>query len=46
VFVHHVEMHEFWLWGDFKSLKIFVKKSLKDCENWCKKFEKNDESLN
>jgi hypothetical protein len=22
-------MHEFWLWCDFKSLKIFVKKSLK-----------------
>jgi hypothetical protein len=29
VFEHHVEMHEFWLWYDFKSLKIFMKKSLK-----------------
>jgi hypothetical protein len=33
-------MHEFWLWCDFKSLKIFVKKSLKiivkKCENLCK----------
>jgi hypothetical protein len=29
VFVHHVEMHEFWLWCDFKSLKKIVKKSLK-----------------
>jgi hypothetical protein len=26
VVVHHVEMHEFWLWCGFKSLKIFVKK--------------------
>jgi hypothetical protein len=28
--VHHVEMQEFWLWCDFKSLKkkIFVKKTL------------------
>jgi hypothetical protein len=30
VFVHHVEMHEFLLWYDFKSLKkIFVEKSQK-----------------
>jgi hypothetical protein len=35
-------MHEFWLWCGFKSLKIFVKKSLKIivkkrvCENLCK----------
>jgi hypothetical protein len=26
VFVHHVEMHEFWLWCGFKSFKIVVKK--------------------
>jgi hypothetical protein len=32
VFVHHVEMHEFWLWGGFKSLKIVVKKVGKFCE--------------
>jgi hypothetical protein len=42
VIVHHVEMHEFCLWCDFKSLKenicekvlkLIVKKI---CENWCK----------
>jgi hypothetical protein len=46
VLVHHVEMHEFWLWCDFKSLKKFCEKVLKNnCENWCKSLKKN-ESLN
>jgi hypothetical protein len=37
VFAHHVEMHEFWLWCDSKSLKKICEKVLKNnCENWCK----------
>jgi hypothetical protein len=38
VFVHHVEMHEFWLWCDFKSLKIFVKSLKNNCEKVCENF--------
>jgi hypothetical protein len=56
VFEHHVEMHEFCLWCDFKSLKKTLVKSLKNfCEKILKKIvkigvkvwiKKNDESLN
>jgi hypothetical protein len=31
-FVHHVEMHEFWLWCGFKSLKNIGEKVGKFCE--------------
>jgi hypothetical protein len=41
VFVHHVEMHEFWLWCGFKNLKILVKILKNNCENLCKRFEKD-----
>jgi hypothetical protein len=41
VFVHHVEMNEFWLWCGFKSLKIFVKSLKKLCKRFdLKKFKK------
>jgi hypothetical protein len=39
VFVHHVEMHEFWVWCGFKSLKILVKILKNNGENLCKRFE-------
>jgi hypothetical protein len=38
VFVHHVEMHEFCLWCDSKSLKKICEKVLKNnCEKVCEK---------
>jgi hypothetical protein len=41
VFVHHVEMHEFWLWCGFQSLKIVVK-SLKNIGEKVGKFCEKD----
>jgi hypothetical protein len=47
VIVHHVEMHEFCLWCDFKSLKKICEKSLKKIVKIGVKFElKKNESLN
>jgi hypothetical protein len=54
VIVHHVEMHEFCLWCDFKSLKknickkMVCEKPFKTVEKFVLKFqfEKNEKDLN